>query len=73
MFYNEGSLHNIIREKNKIDTILSIFVLFLVLTLHVSALILVHHQAYSDTSLSSWIARNFNMDPYCVVSFKCIN
>jgi hypothetical protein len=46
----------------------------LVLMLHVSALILGHHQAYNDTSFSSWIARNFNMDPYCIhVSFKCIN
>jgi hypothetical protein len=51
--YNDGSLHNNIREKNKRDTIVSTFVLFLVLTLHVSALILCHHQAYNNTSLSS--------------------
>jgi hypothetical protein len=39
--------------KNKIDTIVSTFVFILLLTLHVSTLILGHHQAYNDTSPSA--------------------
>jgi hypothetical protein len=73
MLYNEGSLHNNIRgKKNRHYCINICFIL--VLTLHVSTPILGHHQVYNDTSLSSWIACNFNMDPNCIhVSIKCIN
>jgi hypothetical protein len=42
----------------------------LVLTLHVSAPILGHHQAYNDPSLSSWIASNFNTDKIITASYK---
>jgi hypothetical protein len=57
--------------KNKINTNTLTFVFILLLTLHVLTLKSGHHQAYSDTSLSSWIASNSNMDPYCVLkSFK---
>jgi hypothetical protein len=54
--------------KNKMDTNPLTFALILLLTLHVSTLISGHHQAYSDTSLSSWITSNSNMDLYCILN-----
>jgi hypothetical protein len=59
-----SSLHNLLKT---VDTNELTFVFILLLTLHVSALISGHHQAYSDTSLSSWTSSNSNMDPYCVL------
>jgi hypothetical protein len=57
--------------KNKITTNALTFAFILLLTLHVSTLISGHHQVYGDTSLSSRIESNSNMDPYCVLkSFK---
>jgi hypothetical protein len=52
MLYNEGSLHNNIREKQNRHYCVNICFI-LVLTLQVSALILGHHQVYNDISLSS--------------------
>jgi hypothetical protein len=73
MLYNEGSLHNNIREKTK-ETLLYQHMFSLVLLLHVSAPILGHHQAYNNTSLSSSVACNFIMNPYCTpVGLKCLN
>jgi hypothetical protein len=57
--------------KNEINTNALTFVFILLLTLNVSTLILGHQQAHTDTSLSSRIALNSNLDPYCVLkSFK---
>jgi hypothetical protein len=71
--YNGGSLHNNIPEKQNRHYCINIYFIFL-LTLHVSALILGHHQAYNDTSPSSSVASYFNMDSfYVLVGFEYIN
>jgi hypothetical protein len=70
--YKEQSKQQFV--KDKVDTNAFTFAFILLLTLHVSTLISGHHQAYSDTSLSSCIVTNSNMDPDCVLkgfkSFK---
>jgi hypothetical protein len=47
--YNGGSVHKSTSEKNKIDTTVSTFVYWL-LPLHVSTLMLGHHQVYNNRS-----------------------
>jgi hypothetical protein len=64
--YNGSSVHNNISQKYKIYTTVSTFVYWL-LTLRVLTLMLGHHQAYKNTSISSWNVSQFNMDPYHVL------